>query len=218
MPAAPDAEVERLVQAFAAVLEQHVLARDARSRRRRAARTSARPARAAITSDTSARLVREDQLARSLGILRRHDARPRKQRQRFVEDAALRQGNGNALHGMGDSDLDTDSNLTMSLSSREGAGVRPLALPPGEGSGVRRLLPDAWHSRRPERCITAPERIDVEPAAAREPRLDGEPLGRASAHHVDEDPLDAMLVETRMPTVAEQIRGERARVRCAAPL
>ena len=99
MPAAADAEVERLVEAFAAVLEQHVLAGDARGRPRRTARRSARPAARTMTSDTSRPAGRQDQLARGLRILGRHDARAREQRQRFVEDAALGQGDRERGHG-----------------------------------------------------------------------------------------------------------------------
>ena len=44
-----------------------------------------------MTTETSGRLVREDQLARGLRILGRHDARRGEQRQRLVEDAPFGQ-------------------------------------------------------------------------------------------------------------------------------
>ena len=43
----------------------------------------------------------EDQLARGLGIFARRDARPAQQRHRLVEDAALGQRDGDAVHGVG---------------------------------------------------------------------------------------------------------------------
>ena len=55
------------------------------------------------------------------------------------------------------------------------------------------------------------KRIDVDAAAPREARVDGQPFGPAAPPDVGEDPLDAMLVEARMPAerheVAEQSRG-----------
>src|SRR5882762_2349328 len=91
-----DAEVERLVQSLAAVLEQHVLARDAELRRtvldvsRNIGRThDEQPQVAAARA--------QNEFARGVGIVERLDARSSKQRQRFIENPALGEREGN--HG-----------------------------------------------------------------------------------------------------------------------
>ena len=94
-PAAADAEVERLVEALAAVLEQHVLAGDAEVGRAVAARTSARRT---ARSDHERRrpagsvpmISLRDVSGSSAGTM----PAAREQRQRFVEDAPLRQRDG----------------------------------------------------------------------------------------------------------------------------
>ena len=96
-PAAADAKVERLIQAGAAVLDQHVLARDADvgSAVLHVRRDIGRPQ----EHELDARPVgREDQLARRVGIFGRHDARRLDQRQRLVEVAPLGQGDRQRGH------------------------------------------------------------------------------------------------------------------------
>ena len=88
----------RLVEAFAAVLEQHVLAGDARVGR--AVLHVGRHVRWTHHEEADVGVARrEDQLARSLGILVRDDARLREQRQRLVEDAALGERDGERGQG-----------------------------------------------------------------------------------------------------------------------
>src|SRR5712691_3132862 len=89
-----DAEVERLVQSLAAVLEQHVLARDAELRRavldvsRNIGRThDEQPQVAAARA--------QNEFARGVGIVERLDPRSSKQRQRFIENPAFGEREGN---------------------------------------------------------------------------------------------------------------------------
>jgi len=90
-----DLQVERLIQAVAAVLVQHVLAGDAEVGgavlhvgRDVAGAHDDQPHVGAVGAD--------DELARGLGVLGRRDPRRRQQRQRFFKDAALGQGQRDA--------------------------------------------------------------------------------------------------------------------------
>ena len=99
--AARDAQVDRLVEPGAAMLEQHVLAGHAQVRR--APLHVGRNVGGPHDHQRHARhRRRQHELARRLRILGRHDARGREQRQRLVEDAALRQGD-RERHGAGHS-------------------------------------------------------------------------------------------------------------------
>jgi hypothetical protein len=97
-PAAGDLQVERLVEAGAAVLDQHVLAGDAEVGR--AVLDVGR--RIGGAHDDQAHIGAigvEDEFARGFRIVGRHDACRRQQRQGFLEDAALGEGDGDAGHG-----------------------------------------------------------------------------------------------------------------------
>src|SRR6267154_2759600 len=91
-----DAEVERLVQSLAAVLEQHVLARDAEFGR--AVLDVGGNIRSAHDKQAQVAAARaQDELARGVGIVERPDGRRRKQRQCFVENPAFGEREGD--HG-----------------------------------------------------------------------------------------------------------------------
>jgi hypothetical protein len=99
-PAAAYAEVERLVKAFGAVLEQHILASDPEIGR--PVLHVGRNVRRAQDDERNSRLPgRDDQLARRTRVLRRNKPRSGKQGQRFVEDAPLGEGDGQRGHGGG---------------------------------------------------------------------------------------------------------------------
>ena len=92
-------EVERLVEPVAAVLEQHVLARDAQRRRRRTARSVGTSVGRTMTNDTPGRLVARISLREVSGSSAGTMPAAREQRQRLVEDAALGQGDRQCGHG-----------------------------------------------------------------------------------------------------------------------
>ncbi len=86
-----DVQVDRLVQAFAAVLEQHILAGHAEVGR--AVLHIGRHVGGAHDDHAHARVVgRQDQLARAFRIFGDRDAGRLQQRQGFLENAALGQG------------------------------------------------------------------------------------------------------------------------------
>src|SRR5882762_5650461 len=91
-----DAEVERLVQPLAAVLEQHVLACDPQFGR--AVLNVSGNVRSAHDKQPQVAAARAQyELARSVGIVERFDARRGEQRQRFIEDPAFGEREGD--HG-----------------------------------------------------------------------------------------------------------------------
>src|SRR6266850_2732990 len=91
-----DAEVERLVQPLAAVLEQHVLPRDPEFGR--PVLDVGGNVRSAHDKQAQVAAARaQDELARGVGIVERPDARLRKQRQCFVENPAFGEREGD--HG-----------------------------------------------------------------------------------------------------------------------
>src|SRR5450759_5748942 len=66
------------------------------------------------------------------------------------------------------------------------------------------LLARATRVGRCDRRCAAP-RIDVEAAAARVARVHAEARWRAASHHVDEDALDAVLMEFRVLAERNQV-------------
>ena len=101
--AAADAEIEGLVEAVAAVLEQHVLAGDAHVRR--AVLHVGRNVGRAEHDERYLRAIRpEDQFSRRRRIFIRDQARDSKKRQRLVENATLGQGDGQRGHGRSGAD------------------------------------------------------------------------------------------------------------------
>ena len=66
-------------------------------------------------------------------------------------------------------------------------------------------MPDVRCARAHERTRLAAKGIDVDAAAAREPCLDRQRFGPAARRDVDEYPLDAMLVESRMASIRHEI-------------
>src|SRR5712691_4034102 len=91
-----DAEVERLVQPLAAVLEQHVLAGDAELRG--AVLDVRRNVGCAHDEQAQVAAARaQDELTRVVGIVERSDARCGKQRKRFIENPAFGKREGD--HG-----------------------------------------------------------------------------------------------------------------------
>jgi hypothetical protein len=97
-PAPGDLQVDRLVEAVAAVFEQDVLAGDAEVGS--AVLNVGR--RVGGADDDHAHIVaagRHDQLARGFRILEWLDAGGRQQRQRLFKNAALRESDGDAVHG-----------------------------------------------------------------------------------------------------------------------
>jgi hypothetical protein len=97
-PAARDLQVDRLVQPLAAVLVEHVLARDAQVGRAvlHVGRYVCRP----DDDDPHVAAVgRQDQLPRSLGIFARRHACCGEERHGFIENAAL--GERDRDHGTG---------------------------------------------------------------------------------------------------------------------
>mgnify|MGYP001583175517 CR=1 FL=1 len=95
-PAARDLEVERLIQSVAAVLGQHVAARNAKVRRA-VLNIGRHIGRAQDDEPHTGARSRDDQFARSIGVFGRDDARRPEQRQGFVKEAPFRQGD--ADHG-----------------------------------------------------------------------------------------------------------------------
>src|SRR6266511_2264918 len=181
--AARDLEIERLIETVAAVLEQHVLAGDAEIGG--AVFDVRRHVRSADDDDRQVGPVRaEDQLTRGLRIVGRHDAHRREQRQRFVEDAPLGQGERQRGHG---------------------ANPGKTAILPDADARSAHLLPRV---ARPEvrRLVAARAiRIDVDAPTAHEARADGEPLRPASLPDVGENALGAMLVKARMAAKGNEI-------------
>ena len=97
-PAAGDIQIQRLVEAGAAMLQEHVATGNADIRC--AMLDIGRRVRGAHDDDADIGPVGiDDQLARGLRMLERNDARRCQERQGFLEDAALRQGDGDAVHG-----------------------------------------------------------------------------------------------------------------------
>src|SRR6266850_2805738 len=91
-----DAEVERLVQPLAAVLEKHVLACEPQFRRTVLnVRGNVRSAHDEQPQVAAARA--QNEFARGIGIVQRFDARRSEQRQRFIEDPAFGEREGD--HG-----------------------------------------------------------------------------------------------------------------------
>ena len=96
--ATTDAQVERLEQSLSAVFQQHVTAGHAHVGGA-VLHIGRHIGRAHHHQRHIGSVGGKDQLARRLRILGRHDARQREQRQRFIEDAALGQGDGQRGHG-----------------------------------------------------------------------------------------------------------------------
>jgi hypothetical protein len=93
-----DFQVDRLVQPLAAVFEQDILARHAEVGS--AVLNVGR--RVGGADNDQAHIVaggRNDQLARGFRVLERLDAGGRQKRQRLFKNTALREGNGDAIHG-----------------------------------------------------------------------------------------------------------------------
>src|SRR6266511_2439444 len=68
-----------------------------------------------------------------------------------------------------------------------------------------RLLPRRAHALGRFRLEVAAKRIDVDPAAAHEARVDGECPWSATAEDVDEHALDAAFVKCSVPAERDQI-------------
>ena len=96
-PAPGDLQVERRIEALPAMLDQHVLAGHAEVGG--AVLDIGRHVGGADDDDAHIGPVgADDQLARGFRVLVRHDPCGRQQRQGFVEDASLRQGDGDGRH------------------------------------------------------------------------------------------------------------------------
>src|SRR5438309_1979104 len=108
---------------------------------------------------------RDDQPARRRQILGGRQAGGGEQRQRLVEDAPLRERDGQGGHP------------TILPKHR----IRAWSLP--GGSDVR------WRGD----CRGGPKRIDVDATASREARINGEQVATATRQKIDKNALDAML-------------------------
>ena len=103
-PAARDVQVDRLVQPAAAVLDQHVLARDAEVGR--AVFDVGRHIGGAHDDHAQVRIRgRQDQLARGFRVLGDLDAGRRQQRQRLFEDTPFRQRERQRRAHLGDDEV-----------------------------------------------------------------------------------------------------------------
>ena len=99
----------------------------------------------------------------------------------------------------------------------------------GSGWIGRLILPDAARCRPAAHCravrtcdgrpaaLAAAKRIDVDAAAPREARVDRQRFAAAARHDVDEDPLDAMLVEPGMPAERHEVARAGPRDRSRGP-
>ena len=134
-----DLQVERLVYAFCTLFVQHVLA--GHTQIGRAVAHIGRHVGSTHDDDGDvAAIGSDDELARGFRILERTNARSRQKRQGFGEDAALGQGDGDAIHGQVLERADYAARQTAgAMYGRLAACLKTFAINGGPGTQVRKF-------------------------------------------------------------------------------